>query len=152
MIVLTSRDGDVDCVAALESGADDFVAKPFSPRALVARVRAVLRRGTTLVPSTQKRMPALAIDVERREVTYAGRVVALTKLEFDLLAVLAGHPERVQSRDQIVQRVWGGDYALTERTVDSHVKALRRKLGEAGAAPTLITAVRGVGFKLCEAH
>jgi two-component system catabolic regulation response regulator CreB len=76
--------------------------------------------------------------------------VALTRLEFELLAALASSPGRVHTRDQLVQRVWGGDYALTDRTVDSHVKALRRKLGEAGAAPSLITAVRGVGFKLCE--
>jgi two-component system catabolic regulation response regulator CreB len=76
--------------------------------------------------------------------------VELTRLEFELLAALASSPGRVHTRDQLVQRVWGGEYALTERTVDSHVKALRRKLGEAGAAPSLITAVRGVGFKLCE--
>jgi len=92
----------------------------------------------------------LAVDAERRTVTYAGRPVALTRLEFELLATLASYPGRVHTRDQLVQRVWGGDYALTERTVDSHVKALRRKLGEAGAAPSLIAAVRGVGFKLCE--
>ena len=82
---------------------------------------------------------------------YAGHPVALTRLEFELLAALATAPGRVHTCDQLVARVWGGDYALTERTVDSHVKALRRKLGEAGAAPSLITAVRGVGFKLCEA-
>jgi two-component system catabolic regulation response regulator CreB len=152
VIVLTSRDAEIDCVASLEAGADDFVAKPFSPRALVARVRAVLRRGratTSSPPATGT--PALALDPERRLATYAGRTMELTKLEFDLLAALASRPGRVHTRDQLVERVWGGDHVLTERTVDSHVKALRRKLGEAGAAPTLITAVRGVGFKLCEA-
>jgi DNA-binding response OmpR family regulator len=156
VIVLTSRDAEVDCVASLEAGADDFVAKPFSPRALVARVRAVLRRGAavpsaaTATPPTPGAPPFLAVDAERRTVSYAGRPVALTRLEFELLATLAGAPGRVHTRDQLVERVWGGEYALTERTVDSHVKALRRKLGEAGAAPSLITAVRGVGFKLCE--
>jgi DNA-binding response OmpR family regulator len=151
VIVLTSRDAETDCVASLEAGADDFVAKPFSPRALVARVRAVLRRGTagaSFAPATDAR--PLAVDAERRTVAYAGRPVELTRLEFELLAALASSPGRVHTRDQLVQRVWGGEYALTERTVDSHVKALRRKLGEAGAAPSLITAVRGVGFKLCE--
>ena len=149
---LTSRDAEIDCVASLEAGADDFVAKPFSPRALVARVRAVLRRGTPGTSSPRSAgATALALDPERRTVTYAGRAVELTKLEFDLLAALASRPGRVHTREQLVERVWGGEYALTERTVDSHVKALRRKLGEAGAPPSLITAVRGVGFKLCEA-
>jgi DNA-binding response OmpR family regulator len=154
VIVLTSRDADVDCVASLEAGADDFVAKPFSPRALVARVRAVLRRGAPrtrgAAPSSAERGPPLVIDPERRTARYAGRAVELTKLEFDLLAILAGAPGRVHTRDQLVGRVWGSDHALTERTVDSHVKALRRKLGAAGAAASLITAVRGVGFKLSE--
>ena len=152
VIVLTSRDAEIDCVASLEAGADDFVAKPFSPRALVARVRAVLRRGTPGASSPRGTdVTGLALDPERRTVTYAGRAVELTKLEFDLLAALASRPGRVHTREQLVERVWGGEYALTERTVDSHVKALRRKLGEAGAPPSLITAVRGVGFKLCEA-
>lgn len=151
VIVLTSRDAEVDCVASLEAGADDFVGKPFSPRALVARVRAVLRRGAAGAGSPPPTdATRLAVDAERRTVTYAGRPVELTRLEFELLATLASRPGRVHTRDQLVQRVWGGEYALTERTVDSHVKALRRKLGEAGAAPALITAVRGVGFKLSE--
>ena len=150
VIVLTSHDDELDCVASLEAGADDFVAKPFSPRALVARVRAVLRRGAaaSVTPSAAK---TLVVDLERRSVRYAGRVVELTKLEFDLLATLADAPGRVHTRDHLVARVWGGGHALTERTVDSHVKALRRKLTEAGAGPAFITAVRGVGFKLCEA-
>jgi DNA-binding response OmpR family regulator len=149
VIVLTSRDGEVDCVASLEAGADDFVAKPFSPRALVARVRAVLRRGSPAKLAHPVATP-LVVDTERRTTHYAGRVVELTRLEFDLLAMLASSPGRVYTRDQLVARVWGGEYALTERTVDSHVKALRRKLGSAGAGHGLITSVRGVGFKLCE--
>jgi two-component system catabolic regulation response regulator CreB len=149
VIVLTSRDGEVDCVASLEAGADDFVPKPFSPRALVARIRAVLRRRAA--PGAQARAPgALRLDMERRTATLSGRPLPLTKIELDLLAVLAAAPGRVHTREQLVERVWGGRVAMTERNVDSHVKALRRKLGEAGAAATFIASVRGVGFKLSE--
>ena len=150
VIVLTSRDGEVDCVACLEAGADDFVPKPFSPRALVARARAVLRRrGASPLPCTTA--GRLAIDLDGRTVAFDGRRVELTKIEFDLLSILAGAPGRVHTREQLVQRVWGDCFALTPRTVDSHVKALRRKLGQAGAEASLIVAVRGVGFKLGEA-
>jgi len=136
-------------VAALEAGADDFVSKPFSPRALVARARAVLRRAA---PSSTPPAPGgLVVDEGGRTVTYEGREIALTRLEFELLHALASAPGRVHTREQLVRRVWGDDYALTERTIDSHVKALRRKLGEAGASPSLLVAVRGVGFKLAEA-
>jgi two-component system catabolic regulation response regulator CreB len=152
VIVLTSRDEEVDCVACLEAGADDFVPKPFSPRALVARARAVLRRRVS--PAEAPPVPTLRgplqVDPDRRLVSYNGVRVELTKVEFDLLGVLARSQGRVHTREQLVQQVWGGRYALTERTVDSHIKALRRKLGEAGAAASLILAVRGVGFKLSE--
>jgi DNA-binding response OmpR family regulator len=152
VIVLTSRDGEVDCVASLEAGADDFVPKPFSPRALVARIRAVLRRRAA-VPAPRasvRTVGPLQIDLDRRTVTFEGRPLELTKIELDLLAVLATSPGRVHTRERLVEQVWGGRIAMTERNVDSHVKALRRKLGEAGAGPELITAVRGVGFKLDE--
>jgi DNA-binding response OmpR family regulator len=153
VIVLTSRDEDVDCVAALEAGADDFVTKPFSPRALVARARAVLRRaGPTAEaePGTPISPCKLLIDLERRRATYDGHALTLTKLELDLLAALAEAPGRVRTRAHLVARVWGDAYALTERTVDSHLKALRRKLVEAGAPDLLIETVRGVGFRLRE--
>jgi DNA-binding response OmpR family regulator len=155
IIVLTSRDEDVDCVASLEAGADDFVSKPFSPRALVARVRAVLRRGERsdvppAAPSGDVDEKGLIVDGSRRVASYAGREVSLTKIEFDLLAVLAESPGRVRTRGQLVERVWGPAYALTERTVDSHFKGLRRKLEEAGAPGNLVETVRGVGFKLRE--
>jgi DNA-binding response OmpR family regulator len=147
VIVMTSRDGDVECVSALEAGADDFVAKPFSPRALVARARAVLRRAARSLPPAASG-GALVVDLERRTATYRGRPLGLTKIELDLLAVLAGAPGRVHTRDQLVRRVWGDGYALDDRTVDSHVKGLRRKLVETGADAPVIVAVRGVGFKL----
>ncbi len=152
VIVLTARDEDVDCVAALEAGADDYVTKPFSPRALVARVRAVLRRGVapTPEPSSAPQI-ALSVDTEKRVAHFAGNTLALTRIEFDLLAALAETPGRVRSRAQLVDQVWGQAYALTERTVDSHFKALRRKLEDAGADPSIIETVRGVGFKLREA-
>ena len=150
VIVLTSRDGEVECVAALEAGGDDFVGKPFSPRALVARVRAVLRRGHHAEPGTVAAR-RVVVDADRRTVTYAGRPVDLTKIEFDLLSALAAAPGRVLTREQLVRRVWGEGYAITERTIDSHVKGVRRKLTEAGADATLVMAVRGVGFKLSEA-
>jgi two-component system catabolic regulation response regulator CreB len=153
VIVLTSRDEDVDCVASLEAGADDFVTKPFSPRALVARVRAVLRRGQPTAPPTTPPPPGhrgLEVDLERRRVSHGGVEVPLTKIEFDLLAALAEAPGRVRTRGQLVERVWGPAYALTERTVDSHLKGLRRKLEDAGASPSLVETVRGVGFKLRE--
>jgi two-component system catabolic regulation response regulator CreB len=143
VIVLTSRDEEVECVAALEAGADDFVSKPFSPRALVARVRAVLRRSAPSASSS-----GLEVDLERRTTCFAGRPIALTKTEFDLLAVLAEAPGRVRTRAHLVARVWGDEYALTERTVDSHFKGLRKKLEEAGAPAALLETVRGVGFKL----
>jgi two-component system catabolic regulation response regulator CreB len=159
VIVLTSREGEVDCIASLEAGADDFMTKPFSPRELAARARAALRRGVHVAARgtpdaggiARATAPALAIDGERRTATYAGRSLELTKTEFDLLAALANVAGRVLSRDQLVARVWGDGHALTERTIDTHVKALRRKLAEAGAGPSLIVAVRGVGFKLREA-
>jgi DNA-binding response OmpR family regulator len=147
VLVLTSRDQEVDEVAALEAGADDFVQKPFSPRALVARARAVLRRGK------MPRRPAggLELRLDEREATYDGRPLALTKTELDLLALLAASPGRVFSRGQIVARIWGDGHALTERTIDSHVKLLRRKLEGAGAPASLVASVHGVGFKLATA-
>ncbi len=150
VIVLTSREGDVDCVASLEAGADDFVGKPFSPRALVARVRAVLRRAAPTPALAPAPAPGLRIDLDRRTATFSGRPLPLTRIELDLLATLAAARGRVLARRQLIERVWGDGWALDDRTVDSHVKALRRKLRDAGAAESLLVAVRGVGFKLQE--
>ncbi len=150
VIVLTSRDADVDCVAALEAGADDFVSKPFSPRALVARAHAVLRRSDGRTARSPAGGTGLHIDVDRHLADYGGRPLPLTKLEFALLAALAETPGVVRTRGQIVERVWGTSYALSERTVDSHLKGLRRKLEDVGAPQGLIVTVRGVGFRLEE--
>lgn len=149
VIVLTSRDEEIDCVAALEAGADDFIAKPFSPRALVARARAVLRRHDR-GDANEARIETglLAIDLAARVATWRDRAIELTRLELDLLAALARAPGRVLSRAQLVETVWGAGVAMTERTVDSHLKTLRKKLDHAGAPPTLVENVRGVGFKL----
>ena len=157
ILVLTSRDEEVDCVAALEAGADDYVTKPFSPRALVARIRAILRRGEPgpdVAPPVDAPAHAsgkgLEVEASTRRASYDGRELALTKIEFDLLAVLADAPGRVLTRDQLVEKVWGSAYALTPRTVDSHFKSLRRKLEAAGAPDGLIETVRAVGFRLRE--
>ena len=147
VIVLTSRDEDVECVAALEAGADDFVTKPFSPRALAARVRAVARRGEPS-PTSHEGSAGLVVDALGRRATFSGAELGLTKIEFDLLAVLAEAPGRVRTREHLVARVWGEEYVLAERTVDSHFKGLRRKLADAGAPATLVETVRGVGFTL----
>jgi len=152
IIVLSSRDDEADRVAALETGADDYVTKPFSPREMVARVRAVLRRATPAAtssspPSEAAAMPISVDDVTRRA-TIDGRVLDLTRVEFDLLACLVDEPGRVFTRAQLIDRVWGDGFAITDRTVDSHVKGLRKKVVEAGADANLIETVRGVGYRI----
>jgi len=149
VIVLSSRDGEADRVAALETGADDYVTKPFSPREIVARVRAVLRRASAdppkVVPSG---VPAITLDAPGRRARVGVINLELTRVEFDLLSCLVGGPDRVHTRADLIDRVWGDGFAITDRTIDSHVKALRRKLGEAGADPGMIETVRGVGYRL----
>ncbi len=150
IIVLSSRDGEADRVAALETGADDYVPKPFSPREVVARVRAVLRRHRTAAPAPSGPLP-LKVDEATRRVEVSGAPVDhLTRVEFDLLASLLESPGRVYTRAQLIDRVWGDGFAITDRTVDSHVKSLRRKLAEAGGEPSLIETVRGVGYRVGE--
>ena len=154
IIVLSSRDAESDRVAALESGADDYVTKPFSPREIVARVRAVLRRSaaasaaSTRAPA--KLAPPLSTDQRTRRAEAAGRALDLTRVEFDLLATLLDSPGRVFTRAELIDRVWGDGFRITDRTIDSHVKALRKKIGEAGAEPSWIETVRGVGYRLSD--
>jgi two-component system catabolic regulation response regulator CreB len=150
IIVLSSRDSEADRVAALETGADDYVTKPFSPREVVARVRAVLRR-VTEPPSNKERADApaiLGVDSRTRRAHVAGHPLELTRVEFDLLASLLENPGRVYTRPELIDRVWGDGFAISDRTVDSHVKSLRRKVSEAGGEPSLIETVRGVGYRV----
>ena len=153
IIVLSSRDAEADRVAALESGADDYVTKPFSPREIEARVRAVLRRSSAAGASTRpraKQAAPLSTDARTRRAEAAGRALDLTRVEFDLLATLLGSPGRVFTRAELIDRVWGDGFRITDRTIDSHVKALRKKIGEAGAEPSWIETVRGVGYRLSD--
>jgi DNA-binding response OmpR family regulator len=144
VLFLTARDDEVDRVLGLELGADDYITKPFSPRELVARVRAVLRR--TAGPPDERpvrRLGGVTLDPGRREVTVAGAPVALTSTEFDLLAHLMGRPGRVFTREELLASVWGYAALAGTRTVDVHVAQVRGKLGPAAA---VIRTVRGVGY------
>ena len=144
ILMLTARDEEADRVAGLEVGADDYVSKPFSPRELAARVKAVLRRSEPSAPTTQRlEIGDLVLDPQAREVTVAGEPVELTGKEFDLLAYLLENAGIVVSRDQLLDRVWGMSYAGGTRTVDVHVAQLRRKLGR----PDSIRTFRGSGYK-----
>lgn len=152
IIVLSSRDGEADRVAALETGADDYVTKPFSPREIVARVRAVLRR-TVRAPRPERADPPpvpLSLDEATRRATVHGKILDLTRVEFDLLACLLDAPGRVFTRAQIIDKVWGDGFAITDRTIDSHVKGLRKKVSEAGGDTGLIETVRGVGYRVSD--
>ena len=147
VIMLTARDSEVDRVVGLELGADDYVTKPFSPRELVARVRAVLRRSdgaarNTLPPILE--VGEVEVDTARREVRLRGDPVSLTTREFDLLQYLVENPGLALSRRQLLDGVWGDDWVGDERTVDVHVLQLRKKLGDALS----VTTVRGLGYRL----
>jgi two-component system alkaline phosphatase synthesis response regulator PhoP len=148
IIMLTARVEETDRIIGLELGADDYVTKPFSPRELVARVRAVLRRGALPggSPETQIEAGPLSIFPERHEVTVAGEPVELTPTEFTLLHAMATAPGRVFTREQLL-RTLGPDYAGLERTVDSHIKNLRARLEEDTRDPRFILTVFGVGYK-----
>jgi DNA-binding response OmpR family regulator len=145
VLFLTARDDEVDRVLGLELGADDYLVKPFSPRELVARVRAILRRTReTAVPQEVVRVGEVEVDLRRREARRADQVVALTTREFDLLAFLSANIGLALSRQQLLNGVWGADWYGDERTVDVHVAQLRKKLGEGLPLAT----VWGVGYRL----
>jgi DNA-binding response OmpR family regulator len=147
VIMLTARGDDVDKIIGLELGADDYLAKPFNARELLARIRAVLRRGRA-AGGTRFRAGRLEIDFDAREVTVAGRRAALTSYEFDLLAALARAAGRVLSREQLLDALKGARYEAFDRSIDVHVSKLRAKLEEDPKAPRLIKTVRGVGYVL----
>jgi DNA-binding response OmpR family regulator len=147
ILMLTARDEDVDKIIGLEVGADDYLTKPFNPRELVARVKSILRRSVPERREAQTKQIKhgdLEIDVGRREVLVAGEEVQLAPKEFDLLWELLDHRGLVLTRDQLLERVWGYTFAGDTRTVDVHVRQLRRKLGEASP----IVTVWGVGYKV----
>ncbi|MEW6448477.1 MAG: response regulator transcription factor [Bacillota bacterium] len=147
VIMLTARGDEVDRVLGLELGADDYIVKPFSPREVVARVKAVLRRtGKRRNSESRLEVAGIVIDPDARTVAVRGEPVALTPKEFDLLLVLAMSPGRVFRREELLNLVWGYDFYGDSRTVDTHVTRLREKMGRAGAPP-FITTVWGVGYK-----
>lgn len=152
VVLLTAKAEETDRVVGLELGADDYVTKPFSPRELAARIRAILRRGHSRGHASEGPLVfrRLRIDPVRREVYRDGVPVPLTSLEFDLLRALASFPGRVWTREQLIERVWGPDYFGDERVVDAHVKELRRKLVDDPARPSFIQTVRGVGYKFID--
>ena len=155
VVLVTARAEEVDKIVGLGVGADDYVTKPFSPREVVARVQAAVRRmresSASPRPATDPSRLAfdrLVIDRERREITADGRPVALTTLDFDLLVALASSPGRVFSRAQLLEQVWGYDFFGDERVVDVHIRAMRKALGDDANDPAIVGTVRGVGYKL----
>jgi DNA-binding response OmpR family regulator len=150
VILLTARAEEVDKLVGLAVGADDYVTKPFSPRELVARIKAVLRRGrNTSAAADSERLTfvGLAIDLARREVKCDTRLVELSALEFDLLVALARAPGRVLSRRQLLERVWGFDFYGDERVIDVHIRSIRKALADPADAPQFVGTVRGVGYR-----
>ena len=153
ILMLTAKAGEADRVLGLEMGADDYLTKPFSPRELVARVRAILRRAER--GSETETLPAydrggLQIDFTTYEVFARGKSIKLTLKEFELLRFLVQNPNRVLSRDQLLDRVWGGETFVTPRTVDVHIRRLRKAIEKEDSNPKWILTLRGVGYKFDE--
>jgi DNA-binding response OmpR family regulator len=151
IVMLTARVEEIDKLVGLSVGADDYLTKPFSPRELVARVRAMLRRprqDDTGADPADITVGSLTIDLPAREVHLAGELVELTRTEFDVLAALATHPRLVFSRVQLIEAVWGAAWVGDEHLVDVHIGHVRRKLGDDSTAPAFIRTVRGVGYRM----
>ena len=152
VIMLTARTEEVDRVVGLSTGADDYLTKPFSPAELVARIRAMLRRprGSASAAGQQDaplRFGDLTVDTARREARLGSETVALTAMEFDLLATLASEPGVVFGRDRLLEKLWGGDYFGSDHVIDVHVANVRKKLGDDPQDPRYVQTVRGVGYR-----
>ena len=150
VIMVTARDSEIDKVVGLELGADDYVTKPYSARELIARIRAVLRRGADADDAGERVLEAgpVRMDVERHIVTVEGLQVPMPLKEFELLAFLMRNRGRVLTRGQLIDRVWGADYVGDTKTLDVHVKRLRSKIEPDPANPVRLLTVRGLGYKL----
>ena len=149
VIMVTARDDEIDKVVGLELGADDYVTKPFSHRELVARIRAVLRRGQEIeLDPDVLEVAGVRMDVERHEVWVRGVPAKLALKEFELLEILLRNAGRVMTRGQLIDRIWGADYVGDTKTLDVHVKRLRAKIETDPAEPALLVTVRGLGYKL----
>ena len=152
VIMLTARTDEVDRVVGLSTGADDYLTKPFSPAELVARIRAMLRRprgdaSATGQQDAPMRFGALTVDAARREARLGEEAVALTAMEFDLLATLASEPGVVFGRDRLLEKLWGGDYFGSDHVIDVHVANVRKKLGDDPQDPRYVQTVRGIGYR-----
>jgi two-component system OmpR family response regulator len=153
ILMLTAKSEELDKVVGLEVGADDYLTKPFSMRELIARVRAMLRRTEMTAPSPPEEsslmvLDTLKVDVDRHQATIADTILDLTPKEFDLLAFLVRNRGLVFTREQLLERVWGYDYAGNTRTVDVHIRWLRKKIETDPASPERIVTIRGIGYKL----
>jgi two-component system response regulator RegX3 len=152
IIMLTAKDSEVDKVVGLELGADDYVTKPYSARELVARIKAVLRRGVSDESGSSEgigihSVGGIRMDIERHQVTVKGALIPLPLKEFELLEFLMRNSGRVLTRGQLIDRVWGGDYYGDTKTLDVHIKRLRSKIEDDPANPVLIQTIRGLGYK-----
>ncbi len=150
ILMLTARSGESDKLLGLEVGADDYVTKPFSPAEVVARVRALLRRSSGMLTERILEIGDLRVDPSRRTVERRGEPIALTTLEFDLLYFLASRPGRVFSREALMEQVWGSDRVVDDRSIDSLVSRLRRKLEKDPSRPSYLQTVWGAGYRLAE--
>ena len=147
IIMLTAKAEEIDRIVGLEFGADDYVTKPFSPRELILRVNAILRRGKGEVEEAKLSIGAITLDPARHHVAVGGKPVRLTSVEFKLLSMLMRRKGRVQARDRLLNEVWGYESVIDTRTVDTHVRRLRKKLGKAAVG---IETVRGFGYRIRE--
>lgn len=153
VIMLTAKDAEIDKVVGLELGADDYVTKPYSFRELLARIRAVLRRGANthdLEDESVLRAGRVVMDTDRHVVTVEGEEVTMPLREFELLELFLRNPDRVLTRGQLIDRVWGADYVGDTKTLDVHVKRIRAKIEPDPVSPTMLLTVRGLGYKLVD--